>query len=249
VESPRALSQAVLTLIETYGYLITYEDAPLTYSGDLQDVTNERHADLSYLKKPGAVREIIPLSETLTVPLLPPGAMNDPKNITAMIEQMLKEHAARNQGGRFRLQQTDGYFHIVPSEVRDSRGEWVSQASILEAKISIPKGERSGPVMLDTICKAISDATHTNVGVGHIPMNALEPYRSLLVAQDEPARNVLLRMLSGANRRFTWMLDYLPGMQQYSLSIVLVPDRAPPPAPATPPSTSSPFEVPPDQPR
>jgi hypothetical protein len=251
VESPRALSQAVLMLIERYGNVITYEDAPLVYGGDLQDLTNERHADLSYLKKPGAVREIVPFDETLTVHLPALSAMKDPENVAAVIEQMLKDHAIHNQGGRFRLQQTEGVFHIVPVGVRDVRGEWVSHRSLLEARISVPAGERSGPAMLDAICQAVSEATHTHVVVGYLPLNTLAPYRGVLAAQDEPARSVLLRVLAGSQRRFTWLLDYLPQMQQYSLSIILVPDRTAPsgpePAPAVGPHrTSSAAVVPTD---
>jgi hypothetical protein len=232
VESPRALSEAVLILIQRYGYVITYEDAPLAYTGDLQDLTSERHGDLSYLKKRGAVRETVPLSETLTVNLPAPSDMNDPKNVAAVIEQMLMDHANHNQGGHFRLQQTEGYFHIVPSEVRDSHGEWVSHGSILEANISMPELEGPGAVLLDAICAAVGNATHTQVVVGSIPNNVLIPYRGVVSARSEPARVVLLRMLKDTERRLTWMLEYDASRGQYILSIVLVPDRAAPAAPS-----------------
>jgi hypothetical protein len=247
VESPRALSQAVLMLIQRYGYVITYEDAPLTYTGDFHDYTSEIHSDLSYLKKSGTVREIAPTRETLTLNLMSSGAMSDPNNMASVIEQILKEHAVLNRGGRFRLQQTEGVFHIVPTEVRDARGEWVSHGSLLNAAITIPEIEGPSAMLLDAICAAVSKATHTHVLVGHVPMNAVADYRGVLAANGEPARNVLLRMLNGTERKFSWMLDYAPAMQQYYLSIVLVPDRAVPAAPVRtvpPESTSSVAVVP-----
>jgi hypothetical protein len=212
-------------LTERYGYVITYEDAPLTYKEDLQDLTLERHADLSYLKKPGTVRELVPMSEALTIKPMPASAMNDPKNMLAVIDQMLKDHEVSNRGGRFHLQQTDGVFHIVPSEVRDSSGQWVLHAPVLDTKITLPELERSGPATLEAICKAVSDATHIPVGVGHIPINALASYHGVLAARDEPARNVLMRMLNGTGHRLTWLLEYDAGTQRYYLGVMQVPDR------------------------
>jgi hypothetical protein len=145
------------------------------------------------------------------------------------------------------LQQTEGVFHIVPAEVRDSQGKWVAHESILDAKISVPELEGPGAVLLDAICTAVSDATHTHVVLGHVPMNALADYRGVLAANDEPARSVLLRMLNGTHRRFSWLLEYDAGMPEYILGIVLVPDRAGVAAPAAPPqSTSTAVGVPPD---
>jgi hypothetical protein len=232
VESPRAPSEAVLLLIQRYGYVITYEDAPLAYSGDLQDLTSERHADLSYLKKPGAVREIVPHSETLTVNLPAPRDMSDPSNMAAVLEQMLETHEMSHQGGRFRLQQTEGVFHIVPTDVRDSHGKWVAHESILEAKISVAKLEGPVAILLVTICAAVSDATRTHVVLGHVPMDAPADYRGVLAANDEPARSVLLRMLNGTHRRLSWLLEYDAGMPEYIPGIILVPDRAGVAAPA-----------------
>jgi hypothetical protein len=225
VDDPRAVATAVLLLIERYGYVITYEDAPLTYSEDLQDVTLERHADLSFLKKPGTVREIIPVGERLTLNLMPASAMTDSKNMAVVIGQMLKDHARSNQGARFRLHQTDGVFQIVPSEVRDSSGQWVAYTPVLDTKITLPGLDRSAAAMLDAICKAVSDAMHIHVVVGHIPVNTLASYHGILTASDEPARNVLMRALNDTGRRLVWGLDYDAATREYYLSIGLVPDR------------------------
>jgi hypothetical protein len=245
VEDPRAVAQTVLTLIERYGYVITYEDPPLVYAGDVQDLTAERHADMSYLKKPGAVREVVPMSETLTIKLPPPGSINNPQSMSALLEQVVQAHNANSHGGHLRLQQTEGVFHVVPFESKGPSGQWVSRGSLLDVSITLPESERSGAEMLDTICRAVSNATGAHVVVGHIPLNIVASYRGILVANDEPARSVLLRALSGTHRRLTWMLDYDAGAQRYYLSIVPVPNRATPPAPppvspaATSPSNSS----------
>jgi hypothetical protein len=225
VDGPRALSQAVLTLIQQYGYAVTYEDAPLTYGGDLQDMTSQTHVELSYLKKPGAVREIAPVGETFTVQLPPPTSMADPKEVAALLDRILKEHATSARGGRFRVQKEDGAFHIVPTEVRDIHGKWISHKSLLDTKISIGKLTRSGVLMLDAICKAISAATQSQVVVGAIPWNAFAPVQGVWSAKDEPARKTLWRMLNSGERKFTWILDYDPARRRYYLSVILVPER------------------------
>jgi hypothetical protein len=232
VDGPRALSQAVLILIQQYGYAVTYEDAPLTYSDDLQDMTTQHHADLSYLKKPGAVREIAPVGETFTVHLPPPNSMNDPTDVAAVLRRMLKEHAASARGGRFRVLQADGVFHIVPTDVRDIHGEWVSHGSLLETKISVPEMRRSGAQMLDVICKAVSAATQSQIVVGAIPLNAFASVQGVWSAKDEAAREFLWRVLNSGDRKYTWELDYDPAMHHYFLSVILVRER-PSPAPST----------------
>ncbi len=224
VDSPRAIEAAILQLMSRYGYPITYEDAPLEYSGDLQDVTEERHIDLTYLKNHGRVRETIPVDERLTVNLKATNATNEFSTLEGAIEQLLRDHTAANRGGRFRLERGDGILHIVPAEVRNSQGMWVKRESILDSIITIPPEERSMAVMLEAICKAVGAASNTEVVIGHLP-NTLGEQRSMAGASQERARDVLMSVLQPSNRRLTWMLDYTLPERKYYLSIGVVPDQ------------------------
>jgi hypothetical protein len=210
VDDARPVGQAVDLLMEKYGYRITYEDPPYVYQGDLKDRVVKGFKDQ------------VPAGGALKVTFTPASGMGTSADMAGLLERVLQAQAVADKGGHFRLVQDDQVFHVVPFEVKDRRGHWVSHTSILDAAISLPGKERAGGVMLEDICAAVGVVTHAKVMVGAIPANVIIPYRGTLSAENESARKVLLRALDGTNRKLTWIMNYDPSGRIYFLNVLLV---------------------------
>ena len=60
VNDPRPVALAAETLEKKYGWIVTYEDPPYAYDGDLVDVTEKVRKDLDKFKPGEAPRVFIP---------------------------------------------------------------------------------------------------------------------------------------------------------------------------------------------
>lgn len=238
VESARPIAKAVETLIEKYGYVITYEDPRYQNSDDLEDVTAAVRKDLARYPAGRAPRVVGPRGGRLTI-VLP---SKEPMSI-------LHEIVSAADHGHFRVEQDGGVFHVVPTETRDRDGNWLPQGSVLDVPISIPMESRTAYGTIDAICQAVSTAAHVEVGVGTgVRTGGLRgpsgPPTYNLEANNEIARSVLERALTlitppNANMKLTWFLFYgSPDDPSYALNIIMVASAAATPqqlaAPAAP---------------
>lgn len=229
VESARPVAKAVQTLVERYGQLITYEDPRYAFQEDLEDYTVRVRRDLSRYPSGKAPRVIGPRGGELTV-------SSSSTDAEAILPQLLQAQAASARGGRFRLERTDKFFHVVPAEIRDRNGNWAAQASVLDVSISLPDQERADYEMVAAICRAVSAAAHIKVAPGHIGLGVgieteAGPQRYRLRADSEPARAVLVRALEAIapqRGRLTWLLFYGDEAtdNSYALNIMPVPAQA-----------------------
>jgi hypothetical protein len=245
VDDGRPVAKAVEELVARYDYVITYEDPRFAYEEDLQDVTTQVRRDLDQYPPGKAPKVIVPRGGKLTV-TIPSSASVNTQAIASVLDQLTRAQAIRREGGRFRVVQVGDVFHVVPTEVRDRNGKWIAQTSILEAPISLPMEGRSADGMINSICKAVSAATHVQVGLGsrvggiYDPSNP-QPYR--LGADNERARDVLVRALGllNASQALTWVLFYAPSNLSgypYLLTIRSVPNRSSSPIASEVPKTS-----------
>jgi hypothetical protein len=141
------------------------------------------------------------------------------------------------------VEQDGDVFHLIPFEVRDAKGNWVAHTPLFDTRISIPAKERS---MLDTVqavCDALGAANHVSVRLLVYPLNTLHFTNSTVGANDEVARSVLTRALTGLDRKLAWRVFYDIPMNSYLLSILFVQDRTPSVGGA-PNSASSPASAP-----
>jgi hypothetical protein len=141
VDDPRPVAKAVDSLMSLYGYRITYEDPPFMYAGDLAD----RYVN--------GFKDRIPAEGTLSVRFTPSAGMSTPSDMAGLLEKILQAHAIGDRGGRFRVIQDGQDFHVIPSEVKDREGNWVPQASIMNAYyVAEQRTGRHGNVGRDLCC-------------------------------------------------------------------------------------------------
>jgi len=87
----------------------------------------------------------------------------------------------------------------------------VTLASLLDARISIPEGDRSVFGMLGLISEAVSKSAAATLTVGAVPLNVMMQTRVQGGANNESARTVLLRTLAANNQKLSWKLFCGPG--------------------------------------
>lgn len=220
VDNPRPMAEAVKQLQEKYGWIITYEDPRLVNESDLLDVTDPNYRQAH----PGGRRALAPKGGRLEISYFVSSATGKPENPRALLQMLLNAQAASANPGRFELKQTGQVFHVIPAQVKDVRGRWIHQASILGIPITFPEKERSVFETLETITRALSSATQMKVTIGTIPLNFFVRHRVTQSASGEPAREVLLRTLESTNRKYSWRLLYDPGMKMLALNVRSVPN-------------------------
>ena len=252
-ESARPIATAVEALVSEYGYVITYEDPRYIYDDDLVDVTTQVRKDLAKYPPGMAPKVVGPKGGRLELNITEPTSVDD---VERVLNQIVQTKVDSGRGGHFRSLRTGNVFHIVPTEVRDQNGNWSTVASVLDAPISLPAQEQTDSEMIKVICDAVTKAAHVQVnlgwtglsgGVGIGPVGGRQSHRYPLRAENEPARQVLMRALDeiAADRsRLTWVLLYdRAPTNSYYLSLIPVPLKQPP-STKTKPTVSGPTDVP-----
>jgi hypothetical protein len=204
VTDPRPLARAIETLEARYGWVITYEDPRFVFPGDIEDVTLSVRRDGRT-----APKVLIPRGGEFNFQY--PTARGAAPNESRLLQQLLNEYHLTGHPGVFRLAQTDGVFHVIPHESRNSEGRFVTLASLLDARISIPEGDRSAFGMLGLISEAVSKSAAATLTVGTVPLNVMMQTRVQGGANNESARTVLLRTLAASNQKLSWKLLCGPG--------------------------------------
>lgn len=249
VNDPRPMAQAVLSLIRSYPVTITYEDPQYEFAGDLREVTRPpRDAPQP------RVGTVVPRGGAFEAAYEVAEDTGEPVDLTAAIQGLIDANNQAPHGAHFALTRSGDVFHVVPAEIRDGRGRWVPQRSILDVPITFSSaGERGAFELLDAILKVISAATGRDI-VGRYASGPLAcgtpcaAYDRKIDATNEPARDVLMRLLHSLNPRYTWLLYYGLPERGYVFNLVLGKERPEPhieqPRPTPKPGDQTPPRVP-----
>jgi hypothetical protein len=237
VDDGRPVDAAIQSLVDRYPIVITYEDPRYEYSRDIKDVTD---AIRNPLAPPATRRTLVPRGGILQASYDVSVATGQPTDTGEALRRILESNDVGPAGGRFRVLESGGAFHVVPTAIKNAGGSWVAQASVLDTPITLNLQGQSGYALLEAITKEVSRVGGTNIGFGGQAINALVRHRGDVEANTEPAREVLMRMLHAISDRFIWRLFYDPSGKYYVLNLGVVAER---------PSESTPiFQLPPPRP-
>jgi hypothetical protein len=241
VDGPRPVAEAVGLLARQFPYVVTYEDPIFEYSDDLRDVKRDARGEAASESVP---RILVPKGSRFSIDYPLSSKTGEPP-ITTLLQSVLNASDSSGSGARFRIEQGENVFHIVPTSVRNAVGTWTAVKSILDAPITIRRQESSGSQMLSAICAAVTNATGVRVGIGDAPLNVTMNYRGVLESNGERARDVLIRTLHSIDERFSWLLLYGPSSndRMYYLNVFQV--VAPPGSQPLPPDAAPPPGLPP----
>ncbi|MBI1747001.1 MAG: hypothetical protein HYR55_10490 [Acidobacteria bacterium] len=234
VDDPRPVAKAIETLQAKYGVVITYEDPRYLHEGDIKDVTEQVRKDLARYEKGKAPRVLIPKGGKIDIAYSVSPTTGKPENLAALLQMLLDAHAANDNPGVFRVEQSGEILHVVPAQAKNTEGQWVEQSSILDARITLPEQERNLEETLQAITRAVGQATQADIGIAG-PPNLLIHSRTRLGATHERARDVLVRALENSPRKISWRLFYGPDLKHYALNIYLLPEQPSPEATDPPP--------------
>jgi hypothetical protein len=221
VDDPRPLMAVIDQLERKFGWVVTYEDPPFVHPSDLQDQAehNRQPADPTRPKMP--IPRGGPFSFRYSMPAQAGNARVDALNT------LIQDYGiATKQPGAFRLLETAGIAHVVPSRKKNVRGDFEACGSILDTPVRLPGGSRTVAALVREVTDAVGSAVGTKVGIFSMPTNLLMNTDVSLTDQqsEASARTMLLRALAATNKKLSWRLVYSPAQpQMYMLSIHLVP--------------------------
>jgi hypothetical protein len=144
-----------------------------------------------------------------------------PRDIAGLVNKLLEADSKRI-GRRFTFFLDGEFLHVVPTRTRSSSGEWIAQSSILDAKITIPEERRTVAHLFELLCQALSKTSGIAVHDSFYPLNAFYNMQTSLGANDEVARDVVVRMLRAFRLKLTWSLNYDPVTHGYYFNIEVV---------------------------
>jgi hypothetical protein len=221
VNKPRPIAAAMEMLERKYGVIITYEDAPYIHETDVEDQTSPAWRQ----SHPNGPRALIPKRGHLEITYqISPGPIKS-NDIRLVVQKLLDTHADKNNPGRFRLLQEGEMLHIIPMQVRDSSGYFVSIDSILDTTISFPAQERKVSTTLKLITNTVSQVKGVKFVIGMAPLNLLDRTSFNRGANNEKARDVLISALKTTNSKLSWRIFYDPGMKWYILNLHAIEKR------------------------
>ena len=222
VTDPRPLAKAAEQLEVRYGIPIYYEDAALSYSGDIV-----ARGDAEFqLRHPKALS---PKGGSVTIRALAGAKITGPTDLQSVLQTALDSHAEEGNAGQFKLLQTGTGVAIIPTNVRNTNGVWVPDQSPLDTAVSFPDLQRNGMETIELIRNILINTSGKSVELGTVPTELLKTQTVRLGAKNESARDVLVRMLAGLQwsdsriitpiYKMSWQLLYAPDTQGYFLNI------------------------------
>lgn len=206
-------------LSKLYGWRITYEDAPLSYRGDVVDVTAP-----TYQSKDDEDRALDAKGGPLDVSFEVPGVGQAPPEAQAaqIIRAILEQYEQLKYPGRYRLEVSDrGVMHVIPFEVKNHDGTPTKVVPVLDTKISLqPQREISGERAIGETTRALGRVTGITILDGGVADNRLSQVNLTFANAPTVARELVdaAAIQSGASN--CWLLLYDPGARLYVLNVV-----------------------------
>jgi len=196
VESARPVSDAVDLLVKECRCVISYED-PRWDKADLEDAT-----DRVSTTKDAPLRIYVPKKTGFVFSYERPEKVDRPEDMAAAVTSVVDWH--RNAGHRsdFKVQSTSDGVYVFPMK-----------GSALDVRMSIAAQEGRTSDMLALFLADLKKVSGTGLTLGVVPWDHLSTTKAQISARNEPAREVLARLLSSAGRKVYWRLyyDYLLG--------------------------------------
>lgn len=205
VRDARPLAEAAVELERQLGVLVTYEDPPYEYAGDIEDVTAAVRKDGDLSKRVFAPRSG-PLVFSYPIPA---GAGTDVRE--AAVRALADTYNSANDGARFQVVALQQYLHIVPTMSRNAAGVLEGRRSLLDVSVSMPAQEKTLMEAVTDLLQRLSESNGVQVGVGSVPINLMLQTKTSTQADNENARAVLQRFLSASDRQLSWHLNRGPG--------------------------------------
>ncbi len=218
------LAKAAEILERRHGLLVNYEDTVYTYAADIRDDADPKYRQLH----PGAQALTVKGGQLdVTIPVLEDG--RTPTNALLAIHAVVQAHNSAGLPGQFRVVQNGEAFFILPTAVKGGNGAFVPSSSPFDARITLPERDIDGLALVTLICDEVSRVSGVKVLSGTLPINLMLNKSAVIKANNETARDVLQRSLTGLRwkhpgivipgRKLAWQLLYSPNQKAYYFNL------------------------------
>jgi hypothetical protein len=219
VNYPRALSVVIDEIRRRHGVAISYEDPPYEYPGDVVDVTQWVRRDLDQFPDGQAPPVVFPRMCRFQTEYEVDPVTGDPTNLMDTLRTVVSAYNSGDNPGKFKVENLPLGPCIVPTQVRDVRGEWRNVQPLLSTPISLDFTNVSNRRALSAFLSVLGSNTTVEV-IGSAVMQ--ERGGLSIMVENEAARAVLTRLLQdpayGGVHNF-WNFNYGPKPQCWVLNL------------------------------
>lgn len=191
-DSIRPVESIANALSQRFGVSVSAEEPQYQSPEDFDDVAK---ADTEWSADHPNVHYLVPKRRRIEIQF-PVSRNGELLDIRAVLRQVI-ESANRQMPFGYRLDVDGDYFSIVPTTTRNAAGEVLSATPLLDRMVTIPPGTRRINESADMLAESLSRQTGLRVSccqslvAGALWGMAVVPFE----AHDEPARNVLERLI------------------------------------------------------
>jgi hypothetical protein len=242
IRDVRPVAAAAEKFEEQFQLPVTYEDPRYLFAGDVEDITTKISTPEALVFR-AARGEALPVlkgmkERELRFPFTPAVT---PDGQQAAIQRALDANNSERPPAIFEVRQAGGRFHVYPTRVKNSAGEYVGYKSLLEVRITMEPKDRSCSEFLHEFYISVNLATNSSIGGG-----ATEPQstcRTPTGGKNVLARELLLDFVSDQERqqaawgiwsRWSWQLLSNPTEPNvFALNLYAIPEATGQPQPNT----------------
>lgn len=210
VDAPRPLAEAVSRLQARYQTVITYEDAPVEASGDI-DVQ-----PASVPRAAGAPPFLIPRGGIFAFEV-PSRASQVP--VDEVVRDTLRRYNASGYPGTYELRRVGSTLHVVPIASRGEDGLPRTRVSLLDTIVGVEGGRYDGRQLTTVVLEAVGRERRVRVGLGTVTTSILGSTSLEVPAGQYVARDLLVRLREAAPEPVTWRLLYDPITKAYLMNV------------------------------
>ncbi|MCZ7593250.1 MAG: hypothetical protein M5U15_14420 [Kiritimatiellae bacterium] len=206
--TPNPLEWVAWLLGCRYGVGISYEGPVFEHPDDLVDIARMSRPTLDALTNCTPSSDIASRYCYFPARFTVDPATGEPTNILTAIREIVTEYNKSDNPGRFTVIETVAGPCIVGTSVKSRTGEWKEVQPLLSQPISVSVSNATNIKALEAVLKAVQAQTSARI----VPTTLRTPRGSITFhAEDEPARDVIARLLThpeygGTGNR--WYLFY-----------------------------------------
>ena len=237
VNRARPLEAALDQLEKSIGIPINYEDPPYQCGADMRDKTDEVQSAAQKAAHPN-FRIIVPTAGALAFDS-PMPAVPQSVDALAAVTQLVQQHQANGNSGRFTVKTVGSVLTVEPSSARNAGCTWTTVTPLMETKISFATQTRDATDTLTLILSSLTKQVGVKVGLARLPVLSFVKRTVTVGANKEPANVVMVRIFeqlspTPSSSVFSYHLFFDPATKSYMADIDVAAPISAKPAPPGP---------------
>ena len=214
-QSHRCLSAVIYTLAHEFGIPLSFEDAPIMFPGDYDDITSP-----AYHPKSDEDHLLVPRGGRLVITFSVPSTRKPPANIDALLKTLLNSYMTAGYPGIYGIRKIDDVWHVIPTQARDAKGIMKNITPLMDTRIRLePKLDRTNQEVFAEAFSEIERLRGRRVFIGTRLGNRYLATRSP-EGIEGTVREILERTFNQFGGHQLWLLQCTPRSGPCALNIL-----------------------------